>query len=124
MTARVKRQAVLIVTWIVVTTSATAMAWWSVTLVTAEVADRRPLRPSDVVAASARQAVPVPSWAFGTGAVLFPSSASPNPPPTPVGGGNTADFATIRTAGTAQVAASAPRAAHPAARPVDTNLVA
>jgi hypothetical protein len=65
MTARVKRLAVLVLTWIVVTTSATAMAWWSVTFVTAEVADRRPLRPSDVVAASVRQAVPVPAWVYG-----------------------------------------------------------
>jgi len=65
MTARVKRLAVLVLTWIMVTTSATAMAWWSVTFVTKEVGDRRPLRPSDVVAASVRQVVPVPAWVYG-----------------------------------------------------------
>jgi hypothetical protein len=65
MTARVKRQAVLVLTWIIVTTSATAMAWWSVTFVTAAVGDRRPLRPSDVVAAAVGQVVAVPAWADG-----------------------------------------------------------
>jgi len=55
---------VLVLTWIVVTTFATAMAWWSVTFVTVAVADRRPLRPSDVVAASVRQAVPLPAQRY------------------------------------------------------------
>jgi hypothetical protein len=79
MTARVKRLAVLVLTWIVVTASATAMAWWSVTFVTAEVADRRPLRPSDVVAASVRQAVPVPAWVYGAQPVAPPREREVSP---------------------------------------------
>jgi hypothetical protein len=55
----------LVLTWLLVTTSATAMAWWAVTFVTAEVVDRGHLRPSDVVAASLRQVVPVPTWVYG-----------------------------------------------------------
>ncbi len=53
-------------TWLVATASATAMAWWAVTFVTVEVADRRPLRPSDVVAASVFPVVPAPPRADGS----------------------------------------------------------
>jgi hypothetical protein len=129
MTARVKRQAVLVLTWIMVTTSATAMAWWSVTFVTKEVADRRPLRPSDVVAASVRQVVPVPAWVYGGPQPTIPSGERMVTPVTAVVVEAVAAVPTQPAAPPATPSttvarkATAGRGSHPVTSPVSTTPV-
>ena len=83
MTERVRRSAVWMLTWLVATASATAMAWWAVTFVTVEVDDRRPLQPSDVVAASVLPVVPASPRADGSPVVGPPpgGAAAPELPP-------------------------------------------
>jgi hypothetical protein len=126
MTARVNRHAVLVLTWLVVTTTATAVAWWAVTFVTTEVADRGPLRPSDVVAASVRQVVPVPSWFAGGQPVAGPppSVSDSSTDLANAVAGVPADTTAVHSSGTSRVAAPPPAPPSPAAPVAGPRLVA